>query len=163
MFLIPQSTSTGPKVQCRFFSNYAHILPILDAQVSPDEYYLRCPQLFWTIVGVGCRQYVRDPTLLTRLAPSIQNMALSSLAKRVAVIDMIQSLLILSTWPFPFNSASKAMVHIFSSAALNLAQQIGLHVVGVGQDFARVKLNPDETVKAYRAQLWHYCIIINQR
>lgn len=55
------------------------------------------------------------------------------------------------------------MVHIFSSAAVNLAQQIGLHVVGVGQDFARVKLNPDETVKAYRAQLWHYCIVINQR
>ncbi|KAJ5587979.1 uncharacterized protein N7459_003744 [Penicillium hispanicum] len=145
-----------------FFSHYSHVLPILDACKSPDVYYSRCPLLFWTILGVGSRQYRRDPTLLTRLAPCIESMALSSLASRVAVIEMIQSLLLLSLWPFPFNSANKAMVHIFSGAAVNLAQQIGLHVVGVGQDFARVKIDADEAAKAYRAQLWHYCLLVNQ-
>ncbi|KAH8698905.1 hypothetical protein BGW36DRAFT_460728 [Talaromyces proteolyticus] len=145
-----------------YFTKYAPLLPILDPRLSPNMYFSRSPLLFWTIVAIGSRRYEKDPTLLTRLAPSIQNIALLSLSMRETVIELIQSLLLLSIWPFPFNSANKAMVHIFSGAAVNLAQQIGLHVCGVGQDFARVKLIPNEAEKAYRAQLWEYCLMINQ-
>ncbi|OKL55472.1 hypothetical protein UA08_09208 [Talaromyces atroroseus] len=145
-----------------YFNNYARLLPILNPRLSPNTYFSRSPLLFWTIVAVGSRRYDKDPTLLTRLAPSIQNMALLSLSMREAVIEVIQSLLLLSIWPFPFNSVNKAMAHIFCGAAVNLAQQIGMHVFGIGQDFARVKLFPNEAEKAYRAQLWQHCIIINQ-
>ncbi|OAL18756.1 hypothetical protein AYO22_10450 [Fonsecaea multimorphosa] len=54
------------------------------------------------------------------------------------------------------------MSHIFSGAAVNLAMQNGLHVLGVGQDFARVRLNNNEEEKISRARLWIYCIITAQ-
>lgn len=131
--------------------------------MTPNQYYARSPLLFWTIVITGSRRYKADPTLLTKLSVPLQHFALCSLTSRTEVVEVIQSLLLLSLWPLPFNSAHKSMVHVFSGAAVNLAMQNGLHVLGVGQDFARVCLNPNEEEKATRARLWVYCVILAQR
>ncbi|KAI1469832.1 uncharacterized protein F4812DRAFT_469891 [Daldinia caldariorum] len=53
------------------------------------------------------------------------------------------------------------MTHVLSGTALHLAMQIGLHVVGTGQDFARTVLpsDADHSSRTSRAQLWIKCLI----
>lgn len=46
---------------------------------------------------------------------------------------------------------------------MQIAIQNGLHVFGNGQDFARTVLWPDESERAFRAQLWAYCLFTCQR
>jgi hypothetical protein len=58
---------------------------------------------------------------------------------------------------------SKDITNILSGAALHLALQIGLHVLGVGQDFERNKVDADETEKIFRARLWLQCLKTCQR
>jgi len=85
------------------------------------------------------------------------------LSSRNAPIQKIQGLLILCSWPVPINTMSKDITNILSGAALHLAMQIGLHILGVGQDFERTKLNPDENEKTFRARLWLQCLKACQR
>ncbi|KAH8885394.1 hypothetical protein GQ53DRAFT_751127 [Thozetella sp. PMI_491] len=142
-----------------FFANYQPMLPILDPLLSPNEYYELSPFLFWTIVFIGSRRYARDPTLLGRLASHINSMALLSLHSRANPIQTIQGLLLLCVWPIPMNTMHKDVSHVLSGAAMHLATQIGLHVVGTGQDFARTKLESNHSQKVFRSQLWVQCIL----
>ena len=140
------------------------LIPILEPDLSPNEYYERSPFLFWTIVFVGSRRYTADPILLSLLSPRINIMALHALEARAAPIQTIQGILLLLLWPVPINTMHRDFSHVLSGAAIHLAMQIGLHVVGSGQDFARTRLNPSiHTQKVFRAQLWMHCLIICNR
>ncbi|SPO07050.1 uncharacterized protein DNG_09744 [Cephalotrichum gorgonifer] len=127
----------------RFFESYAHHLPILDASLTPNQYYDLSPFLFWAIVFVGSRHYERDPTLLGILAVRINALALRSLESRSNPIQTIHGLLMLCLWPVPTNTMHKDISHVLCGAALHLAMQTGLHVAHSGQDFARTKLDSD--------------------
>jgi transcriptional regulatory protein LEU3 len=172
--LVAQTASTSPSfalliccgcpLTCsRFFEHYSASLPIIDPTLSPDQCYSQSPFLFWAIVCIGSRRYPDDPTLLGWLAPRINSLALSSLSSRTTPIQKIQGLLLLCTWPIPINTMSKDITNILSGAALHLALQIGLHVLGVGQDFERNKVDADETEKIFRARLWLQCLKTCQR
>ena len=114
---------------------------------SPNEYYELSPFLFWVIIVTGSRQYHEDPTILDKISQLITPLAFSSMALRSTPIPVIQGLLILCTWRLPTNSMYKDMTHMLCGAAVNLATQIGLHVDGVGQDFARMPLKKDQEQK----------------
>lgn len=131
--------------------------------ITPNACYAQSPFLFWTIVGIGCRRYPNDPTMLGRLAPNITNLALLSLSSRAAPILIIQGLLLLCTWPGPVDTLGKDVGYVLSGIALNLAMRAGLHVFGNGQDFARTKLDPNEEHTAMRARLWFHCLVVCQR
>lgn len=146
-----------------FFRNYAHHLPIVDLGIAPNLHHEESPVLFWTIVVIGSRRYAADPTLLGRLAPSVISLALASLSSRAGPLQLIRALLLLCSWPMPINSMSKDISHVFSGAAMHLAMQIGLHILGVGQEFARTRLKPDDAVVASRAKLWIFCLLVCQR
>ncbi|KAK7757120.1 hypothetical protein SLS62_000667 [Diatrype stigma] len=143
-----------------FFDRYVHLLPLLDPHLPPDGYYDLCPFLFWAIVYIGSRKYSQDPTLLHRLSSCINTKALLALESRAAPIQTIQGLLLLCLWPVPINTAQKDLSSVLSGAAMALAMQIGLHVAGVGQEFARAKLVSTRSQKLFRAQLWMHCIMI---
>ena len=146
-----------------FFQRYFPILPIIDSMLSPDECFELSPFLFWTIVFIGSRHYARDPTLLGKLAPRINSIALRALESRANPIQTIQGLLLLCVWPVPINTMHKDISNVLSGAAIHLAMQIGLHVIGSGQDFARTKLNSGNDEKVFRAQLWVHCLMISHR
>lgn len=55
------------------------------------------------------------------------------------------------------------MTHVLCGAAVHLATQIGLHVTGIGQDFARMPLKKDQDQKILRAKLWMHCVIASIR
>ncbi|CAI6332389.1 unnamed protein product [Periconia digitata] len=149
-----------------FFSQYHALLPVLDSSMSPhspNEYYELSPFLFWAIVVTGSRQYHEDPSILDKISQLITPLAFSSMALRSTPIPVIQGLLILCTWRLPTNSMYKDMTHMLCGAAVHLATQIGLHVDGVGQDFARMPLKKDQDQKIFRAKIWMYCMIVSIR
>ncbi|PVI04715.1 hypothetical protein DM02DRAFT_160539 [Periconia macrospinosa] len=149
-----------------FFSQYHTLLPVLDSSMSPqspNEFYDLSPFLFWVIIVTGSRQYHEDPSILDRISQLITPLAFSSMALRSTPIPVIQGLLILCTWRLPTNSMYKDMTHMLCGAAVHLATQIGLHVDGVGQDFARMPLKKDQEQKIFRAKIWMYCMIVSIR
>jgi transcriptional regulatory protein LEU3 len=147
----------------RFIIQYHPLLPILDTTLSPNEYHDLSPFLFWSIIVTGSRRYSDDPTILDKTSQLITPLAFSSMALRSTPIPVIQGLLILCTWRLPTNSMYKDMTHVLCGAAIHLATQIGLHVAGVGQDFARMPLKKDQDQKILRAKLWMHCVIVSIR
>lgn len=57
----------------------------------------------------------------------------------------------------------KDMTHLMCGSAVHLATQIGLHISGVGQDFARMPVKKDQEQKVFRARLWLCCVIVSIR
>lgn len=147
----------------RFFTQYHPLFPILDASLGPNDYYDRSPFLFWTIIVIGSRRYVDDPNVLDKSSQLITPLAFSSMALRSSPMPVIQGLLLLCTWRLPTNSMYKDMAHLMCGSAVHLATQIGLHIAGVGQDFARMPVKKDQEQKVFRARLWLCCVIVSIR
>ncbi|KAI0135810.1 hypothetical protein F4814DRAFT_437258 [Daldinia grandis] len=95
------------------------------------------------------------------LAPRMNKMALLALEDTNSPMETLEGIILLCNWPVPTSSMYKDMTQMLSGAALHLAMQVGLHIVGTGQDFARTVLpsNADHSSRAFRAQLWIQCLI----
>jgi transcriptional regulatory protein LEU3 len=143
----------------RFFTQYHPLFPVLDVSLGPNDYYEMSPFLFWSIIVTGSRRYPDDRTVLEKTSQRIIPLAFSSMARRSSQIPIIQGLLILCIWRIPTNSMYKDMTHLLCGTAVHLSTQIGLHVAGVGQDFARTALKTDQDQKVTRARLWLCCVI----
>ncbi|KAF2126784.1 hypothetical protein P153DRAFT_297077 [Dothidotthia symphoricarpi CBS 119687] len=146
-----------------YFARYHALFPLVDATLGPNEFYDLSPFLFWVIIVTGSRRYTEDHTILDRTSQLITPLAFSSMALRSSQIPVIQGLLILSTWRLPTSSMYKDMTHLLCGSAVHLATQIGLHVSGIGQDFARKPLMKNEDEKINRARLWLCCVIVSIR
>jgi transcriptional regulatory protein LEU3 len=107
----------------------------------------------------GARRYPEDRMVLEKTSQSIIPLAFGSMARRSAQIPVIQGLLILCIWRIPTNSMYKDMAHLMCGAAVHLSTQAGLHISGVGQDFAREPVKKDQDQKVSRARLWLCCVI----
>ncbi|KAI4659875.1 uncharacterized protein J4E79_005677 [Alternaria viburni] len=145
-----------------YFTQYHPLFPILDPSIGPNDYYDQSPFLFWTIVVTGSRRY-SEHEVLERTSQPITQLAFSSMALRTSQVPIIQGLLILCTWRLPTNSMYKDTTHLMCGSAVHLATQIGLHIAGVGQDFARTPLEKDQSLKVQRARLWLCCVIVSIR
>jgi hypothetical protein len=144
-------------IMSRFFSQYAPFLPIFNTTISPNQCFTQSPFLSWVIVYVGSRSYAGDPTLLERLTPKINSMAFAALETRSSPIQTIQGILLLCQWPTPVETMHRGISLVLAGAALHLAMQIGLHVRGVGQDFARTMLDRNRFDRDNRSMLWKQC------
>ena len=100
--------------------------------------------------------------MLEFLGPRIIRLALASSSSSATPIQTIQGLLLFCTWPAPLKSMTKDMVYVTSGAAMHLAMQIGLHIPGVGQDFAPDKLHSDLRERMFRDRLWLLTCIVCQ-
>ncbi|KAF2748722.1 C6 zinc finger domain-containing protein [Sporormia fimetaria CBS 119925] len=153
----------GPKIDHLFttyFTQYHALLPILDNTKTPNDYYEESKFLFWSIIVTGARRYTEDPRITRDVSQLITPLAFESMALRQTPIPVIQGLLILCTWRLPTSSMFLDITHVLCGAAVHLATQIGLHVAGVGQDFARQPLKKDQDQMVFRAKLWMYCIVV---
>jgi transcriptional regulatory protein LEU3 len=146
-----------------YFTQYHPLFPILDNSKGPNDYYEESPFLFWTIVVTGSRRYSDEPMILEKTSQPITQLAFSSMVLRTSQIAVIQGLLILCTWRLPTNSMYKDTAHLMCGSAVHLATQIGLHIAGVGQDFARAPVEKDQALKVHRARLWLCCVIVSIR
>ncbi|KAK5065028.1 hypothetical protein LTR84_000863 [Exophiala bonariae] len=148
-----------------FLRNYLVYQPVVDSDLKPRECYEKSVLLFWTVVAIGSRRYVKDPTLVISLAPKLTELVEKNIlsTETDGVLFTIQALLLLCAWPIPFDSLSHDCSSTIAGAVLGLAMSNGLHVLGVGQDFARKKLVDDHKSRRLRAKLWSICIATCQR
>ncbi len=147
----------------RFFTHYSPQVPVVDRLTAADAIFEKSPFLFWTIVTIGSRKYSQDPTLFSQLCHRIVDLAFSSLKLRQSPIQIVQALVLLCAWPLPVEHLYQDKVHTLAGSCMQLALQIGLHVAGVGQDFARERVQAHAAAQAVRALLWRYCVIVCQR
>ncbi|KIW32183.1 hypothetical protein, variant 1 [Cladophialophora immunda] len=136
-----------------YFSHYHAYLPFLDPGVSPAQYYDNSTLLFWSIISVASRRYQSDPTLLTRLARAVTDLLWKSLQTIPHSLGVIQSLVLLCTWPFPTSSSTTDPTYMLSGMIIQLSIQMGLHRPRSPLDFTkfRVKLSPREIEERQRA------------
>ncbi|KAH8699103.1 hypothetical protein BGW36DRAFT_406939 [Talaromyces proteolyticus] len=144
-----------------FFEHYFKILPIVDLRNDPNWFYDYSPLLFWTIVAIGARKYIQDPTILEALGPKVVSMAMQSVLKPHEHIQTIQSLLLLCTWPFPMDTMITDVSLPLTGVAMQLAIQNGLHFFGRRQDFI-TQIAQNETKDVFRPRLWSYCKAVCQ-
>ncbi|OAP57944.1 hypothetical protein AYL99_07034 [Fonsecaea erecta] len=131
--------------------------------MDPNSCHEQSPLLFWTIVAVGSRKYSDNPTLIFLLGPKVSKLARLALFAQEPVLLTIQAFLLLCSWPMPFEALSNDITPVLAGAALQLATTIGLHVLGVGQEFARARVDQDLSYCSARGRLWTACVIVSQR
>jgi transcriptional regulatory protein LEU3 len=146
----------------QFFSHYHPRLPILDANQSPNWWYNHSPLVFWQIVSIGSRRYPKYPTLTNALSSRVTNLSLSSLNSRYKPLEVIKSLVLFLSWPFPSTAFYRDSTCVLSGALLHLALQCGLHTpfikMHLYKENAMIDSNPST-----RAQLWAYVVIAYQK
>lgn len=146
----------------RYFRDYANLMPILDPSITPNGYYTLSPFLFWAIIGVGCRTYTKNPTLLSVLPTKIKNLALLSLNSHVT-LSIVQGLLLILYWPFPKSNSGNDLTYPLSGALLHMAMQMGLHLPVSSHEFSKVRIKLTEDELRRRAETWGYCMLVYQR
>jgi transcriptional regulatory protein LEU3 len=146
----------------RFVLYYAPKFQIFNDPLEPNTCYSQSPLLFWTIVTIGSRKLVKDPTLLNLLGPKVVELTQSAIFSRTNSLSIIQAFLLLCIWPMPVITMYKDVSPIMAGAALNLALTVGLHIPGVGQDFSRTTVLHDSNESRFRARLWVSCLIAIQ-
>lgn len=147
----------------RFFEHYHPFLPFLDPSPSPDYYFEASPLLFWAIVAVGSRRYEKDVTLLRFLSDPVTKYAWDAIAQLPNTLFTVQALLVLCTWPFPASSLWLEATPVWSSIAVSIAQQLGLHRPDNAAEFMRVRPRPGVVLEDERLRTWVACSIVAQK
>jgi transcriptional regulatory protein LEU3 len=143
----------------------------MDPAFTPNQYYEYSPLLFWAMVVTGARRYPEDPTLLPNLGPKVCSMALQSLNSLHQYVQLIQALLVMSSWPVPIETIFKDQSPVLCGVAMQLALQHGLHLSEARQaiGFQQMRSERDEeasrigSMRCNDHTLWTYCKIVCQR
>jgi hypothetical protein len=137
---------------------YAQCHPYLDFSLptSPESVYEKCPLLFWVICAVA-----NSTSTMLELQPGIQAMVGQILVNPPRSVEVVQALLILCMWPFPFYSTLSDPSFLYCGIATQIALQIGLHRPSMSQEFSSRKevLEVDDNV---RRTTWMACFVVNQ-
>jgi transcriptional regulatory protein LEU3 len=146
-----------------FFEHYHHFLEILDASLSPDQYYDRSALLFWSIISVAARRYEEDAALLGSLRRCVTKLLWCTISVLPHSRPTIQAILLISVWPFPTSSMSTSISFILVSLARTASMQLGLHRPEAVQDFMRSKTPFDQQGFQEAVRIWGGCYIAVQR
>lgn len=146
-----------------FFKHYHPFLRLLDPSLSPAKCYDYSVLLFWSIITVASRHYASDPTLITSLAIPVTALLWKNISSPPHTIDLVQAIVLMTTWPFPTSSMHTDPSLTIISIAKATALTLGLHRPETVQDFLRVstRLNPKEIQEAVKT--WAGCYIAAQR
>jgi Fungal specific transcription factor domain len=140
----------------RYYHAQCH--PYLDFSLStsPESVYDKCPLLFWVICAVAS-----STTTMLELQPDIQAMVSQITVNPPRSVEVVQALLILCMWPFPFYSTLSDPSFLYCGIAMQIGLQIGLHRPSMSHEFSSRKevLEVDDHV---RRTTWIACFIVNQ-
>jgi hypothetical protein len=137
---------------------FAQCHPYLDFSLStsPESVFAKCPLLFWVICAIPS-----STTTMLELQPGIQAMVSQIMVSPPRSVEVVQALLILCMWPFPFYSTLSEPSFLYCGIATQIALQIGLHRPSMAQEFSSRKevLEVDDNV---RRTTWMACFVVNQ-
>ena len=156
------SVAEADELFALFFANYHPFLPILDRFRSAQAYYETSPLLSWCVLAVAARRYQSNPTLVARLAQTVPDLLWKTIRSVPHSLSLVQSLLLLCTWPFPTSSSATEPSYMLAGIAIHSSLQMGLHRPLHQQDFTkyRVMLNSQEV--SGRIAIWTACNIVAQ-
>ncbi|KAK5046219.1 hypothetical protein LTR84_008362 [Exophiala bonariae] len=139
-----------------FFKHYHPILPIFNPSPRPDSYYRLSPFIFWCIVITGSRRYDTDPTVLERLIPGVNRLALEALLHVKGYFPTICGLLVLCVWPLPMQTAAEDPSPMYCGATMQLALQHRLHLFTQKQTSIQPTSIMSIVQDANIARVWSY-------
>ena len=79
------------------------------------------------------------------------------------ICPIVESLVLLATWAFPFKTIFKDMTFTIAGMAMNLATQIGFHVPEQAQAFSLKTIDYPEADFPRRTNLWVNCVLCRLR
>ena len=132
--------------------------PYLDFSIptSPETVYQKCPLLFWVICAVTSS----TSTMLT-LQTEIEAMVGPLVVNPPRSVEVVQALLVLCMWPFPFYSTLSDPSLCYCGIATSIGLQIGLHRPSLSQEFSSRKQVLD-VGDHERKTTWMAVYVVNQ-
>ncbi|KAG0679882.1 suppressor protein sef1 [Pichia californica] len=135
-----------------FVSNYLPYLPIMVSN-DPIELYQQSQLLFWTIMLTACLSDP-EPNLYNSFASLIKQLAIETCWIRTPrSTHIVQSLLILGTWPLPNQKVLDDCSYRFIGLAKSLSLQLGLHRGKFMTEFSRTQVALPDAEK-WRSRTW---------
>lgn len=137
-----------------FFRDYHPYLPFLNPAATPVAYFESCGLLFWSIISVAARRYKARPALLAQLSRNVTDMAWRCFRIMPTSKGIVQSLILLCSWPFPTSSSALDSTYLLSGIMLQLGTQLGLHQILNPEDFTKFPVHLNEAECADRIATW---------
>lgn len=118
---------------------------------SPDRLYESGEAVFWALIGVASRRYQDDFMLFNLLSEWVPKLVWNAISSPPYRGPAVQAVILLSAWPFPFDSTWTDSSITMSSIAISIAMQAGLHRPMNPTDFRRKSsyLHPLSFEKSY--------------
>ncbi|KAL7941925.1 hypothetical protein V8C42DRAFT_163840 [Trichoderma barbatum] len=145
-----------------YILHYHPYLPFLDPSTSLHEYYESSELLFWSIISVAARRLQSHPTLLAKLARSVTDYLWKTLRSIPYSLRVVQSLVILCTWPFPTSSSTADPTYMLAGMMVQVGTQMGLHRALSAEDFVKVPLHLSVYEYSEWVKTWEACNIVAQ-
>lgn len=117
--------------------------------------------LLWTILAIASRGLEDQPTLFSSLVDSVRKMAADIYAPQSRSLRTMQALLLLCTWPFPFQQTHNDPSPMYISLATHIGYSLGLHRPHFKADFEEITAGPASSNSVER-KTWYGCFIVNQ-
>jgi len=147
-------------IEHSYFTFYHRFLPVLDPTKTPQAYYEASPLLFWSIISVAARRMHENPTLLIGLATTVTDLVWKSLQAVPHSKSVVQSLLLLCTWPFPTSSSTSDVTYMWAGMIMQISIQMGLHRPMNAQDFTKFRIRLTDQDVVERITTWAACNIV---
>ncbi|CAI6334982.1 unnamed protein product [Periconia digitata] len=145
-----------------FFDHYHPFLPFLDPLRSPDDVCSKDSKLlFWAIISVAARHYIRDAGLLQSLKEPLTDLIWTTM-KGHNNHHVVKALCLLCYWPLPQRRTVSDPTFMLCGIMMQLALQIGLHQPTHPQDFSRKKVRLQVEDIQDRRRTWAVCNIVAQ-
>ena len=117
--------------------------------------------LLWTVLAIASRALEDYPTLFSSLVDPVRNMAADIYAPQSRSLRTMQALLLLCTWPFPFQQTHNDPSPMYGSLATHIGYSLGLHRPLHKADFQEITAGP-ATSSTVERKTWYGCFIVNQ-
>ncbi|RFU77397.1 fungal specific transcription factor domain-containing [Trichoderma arundinaceum] len=145
-----------------YILHYHPYLPFLDPGTSLHEYYESSELLFWSIISVAARRLQSHPTLLPKLARHVTDHLWKTLRSIPYSLRVVQSLIMLCTWPFPTSSSTADPTYMLAGMMVQMGTQMGLHRALNAEDFVKVPLHLSVYEYSEWIKTWEACNIVAQ-
>ncbi len=145
-----------------FWLFYHPFLPFLSPALTPEQYYVQHPLLYWSIVAVAARRYTPDPTLLTAISSPLNSLLWRTIGDVPGSHFVVKAMCLLCTWPLPTSTTTSDPTHILCGVMMKTATGIGLHRPSHINDFTRVAVELNNDQLHDRVVTWAVCNVVAQ-
>ncbi|KAE9376216.1 hypothetical protein N431DRAFT_454779 [Stipitochalara longipes BDJ] len=145
----------------RYYTEYHPIFPIIPDLASFARQYSTCELLFWTIIAISSRYSEQYANLYLQLKIPLQRLATDISKFANEPLSVVQALLLICWWPFPFAATKEDPSWIYCGLATHLALQHGMHRPHNISDFCYQKTMEKDELVSWR-RTWLGCFITNQ-